>query len=92
MTVEQSLVKLCPPQWRNAALFRNFATHSRGAVRNGNFFVAARLLRSTIARTGVAGLLRAAASDSIARLKHRGEPRSTLATARQEAMVPRHEN
>ena len=65
MTVEQALTALCPPELRDAAYFRNCAAHGLTAVQSGKVSVAGRFIRSTIAKTGPIGLVRAAVSELV---------------------------
>jgi glycosyltransferase involved in cell wall biosynthesis len=51
--VEQALARLCPPQWRDMALVRNFVAHCIVALREGKPLAAARFFKSTLYCTGL---------------------------------------
>lgn len=54
MTVEQSLAQLCPAELRDAALFKNFSIHGWRALREGNLWLFALFVRSTLRHIGFA--------------------------------------
>ena len=60
--VEQALAQLCPLQWRDAALFKNFAFFTLVALRRRQLTLAARFVRSTVRHVGVVGLMQVAPS------------------------------
>ena len=62
--VEQALAKLSPPEWRDAALFRNFALHGLHALRTRKARLFAEMFYSTVRHMGVLRFLRALVSES----------------------------
>lgn len=54
MMVEQALTQLCPAEWRDEAIFRNFRIHGVGALREGRLLLASQFLLSTVTRIGLA--------------------------------------
>jgi cellulose synthase/poly-beta-1,6-N-acetylglucosamine synthase-like glycosyltransferase len=68
LTIEETLTKLCPPEWRNAAYVLNCAGHGLVAIKSAKVTVAVRIFHSTIAKTGPIGLFRAVTAALIARL------------------------
>jgi glycosyltransferase involved in cell wall biosynthesis len=65
MTVEQALTELCPPEWRDAAYFRNCVAQGVAAMESGRPSLAAQFFHSTIAKVGLVRLVRTAASELI---------------------------
>ena len=50
--IEQALAKLCPAEWRDAALVKNFVLHGMIALKHKRPRLAARFLRSTVRHVG----------------------------------------
>lgn len=55
---EEALLKLCPVEWRNEALFRNFFGNELNAVRTLQFRIGLRFARSTVRHLGWAAFMR----------------------------------
>ncbi len=69
--VEQALAKLSPPEWRDAALFRNFASHGLQAMRRREGWLLAQMFYSTVKHLGFLRFVWTFVSESWEILKYR---------------------